>query len=270
MEGLALFVAAGYVIAASDYQGLGTAGPHPYLVGGSEGMNELDAVRAAHNLKEAHTGIDFAVWGHSQGGQASLFTGQLAARYAPQLHLVGVAAGAPAADLRDLFEVNIKTDVGRVLLAMALDSWSKVYPNAHLDQIVTPAAAAAVSRIAEICLYSAAQILSSVPSSKLLDLSFFSHTPWETEPWRTIVDENTPGHVRSGVPILITQGGADPIVAPGVTEKFANGLCSSGETVAFRLYPGVGHLDGGVTAAPDVAAWIADRFAGKAAPSTCG
>ena len=40
----------GYVIASSDYQGLGTPGPHPYLVGASEAMNELDAVRAAHNL----------------------------------------------------------------------------------------------------------------------------------------------------------------------------------------------------------------------------
>ena len=69
---------AGYVIAATDYQGLGTRGPHPYLVGESEGVGALDSVRAARNLEEADASADFVVWGESQGGQASLFTGQLA------------------------------------------------------------------------------------------------------------------------------------------------------------------------------------------------
>ncbi len=36
-----------YVIAATDNQGLGTPGPHPYLVGDSEGMGALDSMRAA-------------------------------------------------------------------------------------------------------------------------------------------------------------------------------------------------------------------------------
>ena len=53
--------------------------------------------------------------------------GQLAAGYAPDLHLVGVAAGAPAPDLIELLKVNVKTTVGRVLIAMALSAWSKVY-----------------------------------------------------------------------------------------------------------------------------------------------
>jgi len=34
--------------------------------------------------------------GHSQGGHASLYTGELAASYAPDLKLVSVAAAAPA------------------------------------------------------------------------------------------------------------------------------------------------------------------------------
>ena len=79
-EGGAALLDAGYVVAAPDYQGLGTRGPHPYLVGDSEAKNTLDAVRAARNLPEAEASRDFAVWGHSQGGHASLFTGQVACR----------------------------------------------------------------------------------------------------------------------------------------------------------------------------------------------
>jgi len=57
-EGLDELLAAGYVLAAIDYQGLGTPGPHPCLVGRAEGMNALDSVRAAHELAQAHAGTD--------------------------------------------------------------------------------------------------------------------------------------------------------------------------------------------------------------------
>jgi pimeloyl-ACP methyl ester carboxylesterase len=232
-------------------------------------MNALDSVRAAHNLAAAHAGTEFAVWGHSQGGHASLFTGQLASTYAPELRLVGVAAGAPVPNLVDLFKVNIKTTVGKILIAMALQSWARVYDDASLNQIVTAIARPIVARIAESCLYNQAQIIASVPAALALRLTFLRLPPWETEPWRAIVETNDPGAARIGVPILITQGAADPIVAPEVTERFAHGLCSRGETVELRLYPGVKHLDAGHLASADVAKWIGDRFARKPAPSNC-
>jgi uncharacterized membrane protein HdeD (DUF308 family)/alpha-beta hydrolase superfamily lysophospholipase len=269
MEGLAAFVRAGYVVAATDYQGLGTPGPHPYLVGASEAENGLDIVRAAHRFPPAHAGTDFAVWGHSQGGHASLFTGQITSTYAPELHLAGVAAGAPVPDLEDLLAVNIRTTVGKVLISMALQSWEQVYHDARLDQIVTPAARPAVAKIADHCLYNQKQILASVPSSLLLSLTFLSNPPWETEPWKTIVAQNTPGGSATEAPILISQGTADPIVEPAVTARFVQKLCGLGDTVDYVTYPGVGHLDGSQAAVPDVTAWIADRFAGAPAPSTC-
>jgi uncharacterized membrane protein HdeD (DUF308 family)/pimeloyl-ACP methyl ester carboxylesterase len=269
LEGGAALLAAGYVIASSDYQGLGTPEPHPYLVGASEAMNELDAVRAAHNLAQAHAGTQFAVWGHSQGGHAALFTGQLAPAYAPELHLVGVAAGAPVPNLVDLFKVNIKTTIGKVLIAMAVQSWETVYHDAKLDQIVTPAARPIVSKIARNCLYNQTQILGSVPGALALGVSFLHTPPWEAQPWKTIAEDNTPGGAPTKAPLLIVQGAADTIVAPDVTERLVHKLCQQGETVEFRLYPGVGHLVTGHEAAPAVASWIADRFAGKPPPTSC-
>ena len=268
IEGGPEFIAAGYVIASTDYQGLGTAGPHPYLVGSSEAMNALDIVRAARNLSDAHAGSDFAVWGHSQGGHASLFTGQLAATYAPELHLVGVAAGAPVPDLIELFKVNIETTVGKILIAMAMQSWSRLY-DAELGDIVTPAARPIVGRIAENCLYSKLELLASVPGALALELTFVSKPPWEADPWKTIAASNTPGQSPTGVPMLVTQGAADTIVDPSVTEAFVSHLCANGEHVEFHLMPGIGHLDGGPAATPKVVAWMADRFAGRPATFTC-
>ena len=268
-EGGGELLAAGYVMAASDYQGLGTPGPHPYLVGASEAMNELDIVRAARNLPDAHAGGDFVVWGHSQGGHASLFTGQLAATYAPELRLVGVAAGGPVPNLEELFKVNIKTTIGKVLISMAIQSWARVYDDASLDQIVTAAARPLVGRIAKNCLYTRNQILSSVPAALALKLTFLHTPPWESEPWKTIVESNTPGAARIDVPLLIVQGDKDPIVAPEVTSRLVDKLCAAGETVQLRILEGTAHLDAGHVAVPEVVEWIGDRFAGEPAPDTC-
>jgi uncharacterized membrane protein HdeD (DUF308 family)/pimeloyl-ACP methyl ester carboxylesterase len=264
MEGLSDFIDAGYVVAATDYQGLGTTGPHPYLVGASEGMNELDAVRAAMSMPEAGAGDDVAIWGHSQGGHAALFSGQIAPDYAPELHIVGVAAGAPAPDLVEMFKANLDSTVGKVLISMALQSWAQVYDDASLDQIVTPAARPIVRRLAKNCIFTTGQIIGSLPSSLALGITFLSNPPWETEPWKTIVQSNNPGQVALGVPVLLTQGAADVLIPPVVTEQLLQRMCANGDHVQLEMLPGIGHLDGGPAAVPDVAAWIADRFAGAA------
>jgi dipeptidyl aminopeptidase/acylaminoacyl peptidase len=74
IPGLKTLIERGYVVTATDYPGLGTPGPHPYLVGISEARAVLDSVRAARAMPGAGNGNRFAVWGHSQGGHAALFT----------------------------------------------------------------------------------------------------------------------------------------------------------------------------------------------------
>jgi len=49
-------IAAGWALVASDYTGLGTAGPHPYLVGDPTARSVLDARRAAAQLADADLG----------------------------------------------------------------------------------------------------------------------------------------------------------------------------------------------------------------------
>jgi hypothetical protein len=54
------------------YQGLGTPGKHPYLIGEAEGRSVLDIVSAARQL-DPKIGLRFLISGHSQGGQSALF-----------------------------------------------------------------------------------------------------------------------------------------------------------------------------------------------------
>lgn len=120
IPGLESMLDRGYVVVATDYEGLGVAGVHAYLVGNSEAQAVLDSVRAARHLTGARATRRFAVWGHSQGGHAALFSGELASSYAPELQLVGIAAAAPATYLVDLFRSQKNTITGDSLIAMAL------------------------------------------------------------------------------------------------------------------------------------------------------
>ena len=98
MWNLGNMIGAGYIVVATDYPGLGTDGIHPYLIGESEARAVLDSVRAARDMPNTGASNRFAVWGHSQGGQAALYTGEIAARYAPELKLVRRRRGS-AGDL---------------------------------------------------------------------------------------------------------------------------------------------------------------------------
>jgi acetyl esterase/lipase len=267
LHGLQSYIAAGDAAVMTDYQGLGTPGPHPYLVGRTEGEDVLDAVRAAHHLKEAHAGTAFAVTGPSQGGHAALFAGQLAPTYAPDLKLVGVAASAPPTDLKELFRLKSEGTFGRVLAAYALDAWSRVYGH-NLETILTPIARPIVNRMVRLCLHNTTQGLALLPLTTILKVGYLKSPPWQTEPWKTLLQQNTPGQTRIPAPIFIAQGGADQLVHPPVTAAFVKHLCSLGEKAEYRVYAGVGH-DAGAESTPDVVKWIADRFAGKLPPSNC-
>ena len=97
------FLNRGWAVVMTDYEGLGTRGPHPYLFGTSEARGVLDIVRAARGLhnRDSVTGHEtisrrFVIVGHSQGGEAALFAAHHAPTWTPELTLLAVAAIAPA------------------------------------------------------------------------------------------------------------------------------------------------------------------------------
>ena len=89
----------GVVIAATDYPGLGTPGPHPYLVGVSEGRAVLNSVRAARAMPGPMPATALRCGDIRKADRRRCSQGELAKSYAPELDLVGVAAAAPATEL---------------------------------------------------------------------------------------------------------------------------------------------------------------------------
>ena len=260
----------GYAIAATDYPGLGTPGPHPYLVGDSEARSVIDSVRVARLLPGVGNADRYAVWGHSQGGQAALFTGLIAKSYAPELHLVGVAAAAPATDLATLMTDDLNTSGGRNLTAMTVWSWARVF-GAPIDSVIAPAAMPAVDRLATECIESIYDILVRDRTSKPLAQEFLTiANPAVVEPWRSLLARNTPGTLPPAIPVFLAQGSTDGLVRPAVTHAYMQQLCRAGSRVRMLVMPNVNHGFAGRDSAGAAVGWIADRFAGRPAPSDCG
>lgn len=269
IPGLELLLARGYVVTATDYEGLGAPGVHPYLVGESAGKSVLDSVRAARSFAPARAGNSFAVWGHSQGGHAAFFAGQMARSYAPDLRLVGVAASSPAAELRGLFGADASNPVGKMLGTFAVWSWSRVY-GISLSRVLVPTAPLVFERVAQFCNDGSAGLARLLRAAQPLEREGFLSLDLTKSPqWSRLMDQNTPGKVPPGAPVFIAQGTLDLVVKPRYTQEFIARVCRHRSPVYLTYIPGGGHTNTHKFAAPAAVAWIADRFAGTPAPNNC-
>jgi acetyl esterase/lipase len=269
IQGLREMMRRGYIVAATDYPGLGTPGPHPYLVGESEGRAVLDSIRAARALAGHGASAHVALWGYSQGGQAVLYASRLAKSYAPELDVAGVAAAAPPTDLGKLMRTDIATAGGKNLLAMTLWSWDRVF-GAPMGKIVDPDAIPTVDALAKVCLESIIDLEVRKRAGESLMKRFLKvDDPTAAEPWRSLLAQNTAGLTPRGLPVFLVQGMTDDTVEPAVTIAYAKRLCANGTRVSLERLPGVGHGMVAVKSSLDAIAWISDRFAGRAAPSDC-
>jgi alpha-beta hydrolase superfamily lysophospholipase len=250
----------GVVVAATDYQGLGTPGLARSLIGLSAGHAVLDVARAARGLDGAGAGGRVVLHGHSEGGHAVLWAAELAAAYAPELQVLGVAATAPGAELATTLKTatDRPTTVtsGPMLIAVA---WSDAY-RVPLN-VLTPAGRKAVDRVRSTCM----EELAKDPEHPAVRLGDLLTTP----PWPALLARNTPGHTATPAPILLAQGADDDRVTPAATRALVRRLCRVGDTVELRTWRDTGHFDIPKVAAADVLAWTGDRLAGRPARTTC-
>src|ERR1700722_9341946 len=269
IQGLRSFVRDGYVVAATDYPGLGTEGPHPYLVGTSEARAVIDSVRVAGSLPGAGGGKKFVVWGHSQGGHAALFTGIIAKAYAPELDLLGVAAAAPATDLVTLMNEDIDSVGGKNITAMTLWSWQRVF-DAKMDKVVDPRAVPAIDQLVQECIEGPFDLKRRRLTEQPLEEHFLTTKhPSDVEPWHTLLVKNSPGALPPEIPVFLAQGTDDVIIRPNVTQDYAAALCGAGSKVRILLMPNIGHGRAAQASTEAVLEWTSDRFAGKDAPNAC-
>lgn len=254
IEGLRFLLDRGYAVVATDYVGMGTDGLDSYLVGATGGNAVLDAARAARAVSEARATERVVLWGHSQGGQAVLFAAQRAAEYAPELSITAVAAAAPAADLSGLMGAHLDDISGVTIGAYAFTAYAENYPEAPLDGILSPTALEIVPRMNELCLLSHLSELHRIGTPLVGD--FTTRDPTRTEPWASLLEENSAGAVAFDAPLFVAQGLRDELVVPDDTEQFAQREAALGMYVTFHEIPFADHGTIAYLALPAMLRWL--------------
>jgi len=264
VPGIRALIRQGYVVVATDYEGLGTPGELPYLDGAAEARGVLDIARAAHTMAAVHASTRVLVYGHSEGGQAALFAGQLASTYAPDLHLLGVAAVAPVSDVTELLPEATATSAGLGYAVMASLGYHTVDPSLPLGSILTPQALSTLGFVADHCADDVLDYYAEFTPAQIIE-----QNPLTVPALAPLLSENTAGTVPTPAPLFVAQGGQDLLVPTATTNQFVQRACAAGDRVLYRVYPGKDHIGVRTASARDIEAWMAGRVAGRPAPSTC-
>lgn len=235
----------GWIVVAPDYSGQGAPGVFPYLIGEGEARSALDAVLAMRELPRVHPASRTAVWGHSQGGHAALWTSQIAADYAPRLTVVGTAAIAPAADPVALADQLTESDAGALLSVMVswvLVPYADTYPEIDLDDYVTPGARTMVREMTQRCLSEPGVVVSALTALGVSeDRPLYSGDLTGGTLGRRL-QENVPTGPWTA-PLFIAWGAEDEVIPPESQRDFIAKLCEAGQPVRFAEYPDRIHQD---------------------------
>jgi fermentation-respiration switch protein FrsA (DUF1100 family) len=244
---------AGYAVAQTDYQGLGTPGKHPYLIGEAEGRSVLDIVSAARRL-DPKISKRFLIAGHSQGGQSALFAAGEASSWAPKLRLRGTVAFAPASHILEQVPLlpALTAPSGLTALAtMILDGASTQSSAIDINKILSDEVLPFYPLLQSQCLQQlgASNELGGIPPSHLV------RSGADLSPVNPVLAAMNP-LVTTAAPILIAQGTADTTVFPNYTDQLKDELVKAGDQVTYNKYPGVNHVGVVTTGEPDALAFF--------------
>jgi pimeloyl-ACP methyl ester carboxylesterase len=245
------WVREGFAVAQTDYQGLGTAGMHPYLIGVSEGRSVVDAALAARALSP-HVGHRWVAIGHSQGGHATLWAAALGPHYAPTMKLEGALPLAPASHIRTQAQALSQIDSNSFGGLPALIAAHIDYRTALSDRAI-----ALYPQIEQVCLGK----LGAQDSWGGLPLDQIFRDGYDTTPVLDEVGRNDPENLTIRVPLLIAQGKADTTVFPNFTDDTVQSLESRGTKITYDTYDGINHTEVVQASRKDADAFI-DRLLG--------
>lgn len=245
IPGLNDAIAAGWIVVAPDYSGQGAPGTFPYLIGKGEARSALDSVLALRDLPRVHPMSRMAVWGHSQGGHAALWTSQIAPDYTPRLTVVGTAAIAPAADPVALAGELTQNDAGAllsVLVSWVLVPYADTYPEIDLDDYVAPGARTIVREMTARCLSEPGVMVSALTALGVSeDRPLYSGDLTDGALGRRLA-ENVPTGPWTA-PLFIAWGAEDEVIPPSSQRDFVAKLCDAGQPLRVAEYPDRIHQD---------------------------
>lgn len=259
---LAMLLSRGFAVAMTDYEGLGTPGDHPYVIGRALGPNVLDALRAARRLEDAALPADgpLGVIGYSEGGLAAGWAAELHDEYAPELDIAGIACGSVPGDLEHLGD-HMEGSLFSFFAGYGAVGLNAAYPELGLERYLTAEGEEHIHRLRRSSILSAA--LRGPHFTGVDDLMV--ENVLRRPDWRARMQENSLGRTAPRAPVYLHTSKLDPIVPPGVTRELAARWRALGGQVVLRETPALEHGSGALLGTPAAARWLTRRLRAAAA-----
>ena len=286
------FIKEGYVLVATDYQGLGGGGRHQYSVSATNGMDTLNAARAAVSMKETGANKKTLVYGWSQGGGAVIALAGMSeyikqtGTVADNLDMIGFVAMAPQ-------DLSILAPAGKLDQAAA-DQFFQDFQKLFLDNVFNfthatmyywgTQAAFSNLKLSDIFTDEGVKVANEIYGNKCMHASsdtfnfnygasyatLLKQTPANTLAWVQAVQKGGVPVAKPVAPVQIYFGTKDTAVPPMMHQMYQDQICKLGGNVGRMQLPGEqSHFTTPGSSKPFYLAWVKDRVAGKPLANAC-
>lgn len=235
------WLAHGYAVVATDYQGLGTPGGHPYMDATSQLHTVDDAVRALHALRPGAFSPDWLVMGHSQGGAAALAVAARGQADLPQFKLRGAIAIAPGgyryAAIMEYLKAHPQPPVGVALFfPIMLEGAQTADPQLDVEKLISPDLQPLMDLARSRCLAELRTEVKQAPQAVFKPGA-------DLAPLTAYLDRQAIEHMAPTVPVMLVQGSADQLVDARGTQAYYRQICAADATALYHAVPDGSHGD---------------------------
>jgi alpha-beta hydrolase superfamily lysophospholipase len=254
----------GFAVVATDYQGLGGPGPHPYLIWEAEGRSVLDSARAALAAYPDKLAKKVFVTGQSQGSGAAIGATRIAPSYAPDLALQAtVATGVVSTFPQGPYKAP-STAIGSPNYITLLMLGGALPDNVPPDSLMREKGEVLLMMARGRC---SPDVRAVAEQEKITAANAFREPVDKIEAKLAPVTDMTP--VKLPVPVLLGTGQADKTLVPRRQFAAVKALCAAGSDIVWKSYPGATHNGGLLASFPDALALFKTVLAGQKVESNC-
>ncbi|OZG29251.1 lipase [Williamsia sp. 1138] len=264
---IAGYLAAGYTVVAPDYEGENLE----WTIGRQSGYAALDGIRAAEALLGVPASTPVGLLGYSGGSVPTQWGAEIAPAYAPELNIVGVAAGGLPVDLaHNLPYVSGSKQWAGVIPALVV-AYQRTY-DIDTSTFLSAQGQQVTDAVSSLCI---AEFASDYPGLTDADMVKAPYTSLLDVPQVVeAINDNIMGSQGTpDVPMLLAVGHAnaigDTVMITGDVQALAHEYCRRGVDVTYAQYNGLTHQEAFPPFEAQAFPFFAARFAGLPTHSNC-
>lgn len=264
---IAGYLAAGYTVVVPDYEGEELE----WTIGRQSGYAALDGIRAAQSFLQLPSGTPVGMVGYSGGSVPTQWGAEIAPAYAPELNLVGVAAGGLPVDLAH----NLPYVSGNKQWAGVIPALIVAYERAYgldLNSFISDYGLEVIDQVDQECIAQFADDYPTLTDASMVKAPYNSLL--DVPEVVAAIDDNIMGSQGTPrTPMFLAVGHADPIgdtvMITADVQGLAYGYCGRGVDVQYAQYDGLTHSEAFPVFEAQSLQFLAERFAGGPTPSNC-